>query len=102
MEEEEEVVSVEVCHECAARQRQIDALIKERARLQKQLSALSRKIPTRKASGDKFKGKKLHCPQCDAPVVERKGWRGIPFWGCSRYPKCKGSLQHDRSDKKRA
>ncbi len=32
----------------------------------------------------------LHCPQCHAPMVRRSGKHG-PFWGCSRYPSCKGT-----------
>ena len=34
------------------------------------------------------------CPRCDSPMVERtakKGrYAGQTFWGCSRYPNCKG------------
>lgn len=32
----------------------------------------------------------VHCPLCDAPMVQRTGPRGV-FLGCSRYPKCKGT-----------
>lgn len=31
------------------------------------------------------------CPKCDSPMVARNGKNGW-FWGCSTYPKCKGSL----------
>lgn len=35
------------------------------------------------------------CPVCGADMVERKATRGTnagaPFWGCSRYPKCRGT-----------
>jgi ssDNA-binding Zn-finger/Zn-ribbon topoisomerase 1 len=36
------------------------------------------------------------CPECLEPMVLRrppkgKTWR--PFWGCSDYPTCKGTLQ---------
>jgi restriction system protein len=35
------------------------------------------------------------CPQCGAHMVERKASRGPAageyFWGCSRYPKCRGT-----------
>ena len=30
------------------------------------------------------------CPQCSSPMVKRTGPRG-KFWGCSTYPKCKGT-----------
>ncbi len=30
------------------------------------------------------------CPKCNSPLVKRKGPRG-EFWGCSTYPKCKGT-----------
>lgn len=37
------------------------------------------------------------CPDCDSPMVLRKGSRG-PFWGCSLYPQCRGSRSEgDRS-----
>ncbi|MBO9356005.1 DNA topoisomerase III [Bordetella petrii] len=31
------------------------------------------------------------CPQCGAPTRQRSGKSG-PFWSCSRYPDCKGTL----------
>ncbi|MBG6956500.1 DNA topoisomerase III [Pseudomonas aeruginosa] len=31
------------------------------------------------------------CPQCGAPTRQRTGKSG-PFWSCSRYPACKGTL----------
>ena len=30
------------------------------------------------------------CPKCDSEMKERNGKYG-PFWGCTQYPKCKGS-----------
>lgn len=30
------------------------------------------------------------CPECEIPMVLREGPYG-EFWGCSRYPKCKGT-----------
>jgi DNA topoisomerase-1 len=33
---------------------------------------------------------KIACPKCGAPMVRRTGPRG-EFWGCSKYPACKGS-----------
>jgi restriction system protein len=38
-----------------------------------------------------------NCPQCSSVMVERtakKGkWAGNKFWGCPRFPKCKGIVQ---------
>ncbi len=34
-----------------------------------------------------------HCPKCEAPMVWREGsFRS--FWGCSTYPRCRGTLKH--------
>jgi len=37
------------------------------------------------------------CPQCRSPMVRRVARRGVrsgkPFWGCSRYPGCRGTRQ---------
>jgi DNA topoisomerase I len=30
------------------------------------------------------------CPRCGSPMVKRSGPRG-EFWGCSTFPKCKGT-----------
>ena len=33
---------------------------------------------------------KKTCPHCKADLVERKNSKtGAPFWGCSKFPKCK-------------
>jgi HJR/Mrr/RecB family endonuclease len=33
-----------------------------------------------------------HCPRCEAPMIRRVG--GFkPFWGCSRYPICRGKIE---------
>ncbi len=34
------------------------------------------------------------CPKCGTPMTARSGKRG-DFWGCTRYPKCKGTLSWD-------
>ncbi len=34
------------------------------------------------------------CPECGAPMVKRRSRRG-PFWGCSRYPECRGTRTAD-------
>ncbi len=41
------------------------------------------------------------CPQCGAPTRQRSGKSG-PFWSCSRYPDCKGTLPIESSTSKRA
>ncbi|HFF3749879.1 TPA: DNA topoisomerase, partial [Klebsiella pneumoniae] len=40
------------------------------------------------------------CPQCGAPTRQRTGKSG-PFWSCSRYPDCKGTLPVESSKSKR-
>lgn len=39
----------------------------------------------------------VSCPKCDSPMVARLGKNGW-FWGCSTYPKCKGSLNVEEVD----
>jgi Restriction endonuclease/Topoisomerase DNA binding C4 zinc finger len=34
-----------------------------------------------------------HCPKCEAEMVWREG-KVKPFWGCSRYPRCRGKLEY--------
>lgn len=37
--------------------------------------------------------KKPHCPKCDAEMSRRRNREsGDPFWGCSGYPMCRGTL----------
>lgn len=31
------------------------------------------------------------CPVCESRMIQRKSSFG-PFWGCTRYPKCKGTV----------
>ncbi len=33
----------------------------------------------------------VKCPNCGKPMVQRVGFRGAPFLGCSGYPKCKNA-----------
>jgi DNA topoisomerase-3 len=40
------------------------------------------------------------CPQCGAPTRQRTGKSG-PFWSCSRYPDCKGTLPVETGASKR-
>ncbi|MBJ7547669.1 DNA topoisomerase III [Achromobacter xylosoxidans] len=41
------------------------------------------------------------CPQCGAPTRQRNGKSG-PFWSCSRYPDCKGTLPVETGTSRRA
>ncbi|QHF44092.1 DNA topoisomerase III [Pseudomonas sp. S35] len=40
------------------------------------------------------------CPQCGAPTRQRSGKSG-PFWSCSRYPDCRGTLPVESGTSKR-
>ncbi|KGT50098.1 DNA topoisomerase III [Xanthomonas phaseoli pv. phaseoli] len=40
------------------------------------------------------------CPQCGVPTHQRSGKSG-PFWSCSRYPDCKGTLPVESGTSKR-
>ena len=35
----------------------------------------------------------IKCPECDGPMKLRPGRWGKYFFGCNKYPKCKGTLQ---------
>lgn len=37
-----------------------------------------------------MKPENVKCPECDGPMVSRKGKFGI-FWGCKSFPACKGT-----------
>jgi hypothetical protein len=37
-----------------------------------------------------------HCPKCGAPMVKRPGsgfYAGSHFWGCTRFPRCRGKIK---------
>ncbi len=34
-----------------------------------------------------------HCPKCESPMLWKEG-NFTPFWGCSRYPRCRGKLNY--------
>lgn len=46
---------------------------------------------------DKAHKNTVSCPKCGAPMVRRKAKRGQnagnEFWGCSRFPKCRGTYE---------
>jgi hypothetical protein len=70
------------------------------AALRQSLEALGRRerTPRREAAPPLpvLNSKAPACPTCDAPMVERTAKRGAyagkSFWGCSRYPRCTGTL----------
>ncbi|MFL5339268.1 MAG: type I DNA topoisomerase [Gemmataceae bacterium] len=35
----------------------------------------------------------IKCPNCGKPMVQRAGFRGVPFLGCSGYPECKTTMK---------
>jgi ssDNA-binding Zn-finger/Zn-ribbon topoisomerase 1 len=41
-----------------------------------------------------MKPENVTCPDCNAPMVARRSVNGA-FWGCSRYPRCKGTRNAD-------
>jgi hypothetical protein len=55
----------------------------------------------RPASRDVVVDPLLTCPICEGPMAERKGRFGA-FWGCLRYPECKGRLTVKEADAHRA
>ncbi|MGG3662981.1 restriction endonuclease [Bacillus gobiensis] len=47
-------------------------------------------IPNAAAVKMQVTPKTIHCPLCDAKMIEREGKNG-KFYGCSRYPACRGT-----------
>jgi DNA topoisomerase-3 len=39
------------------------------------------------------------CPMCNASMLRRKGKSG-PFWSCSRYPDCKGTVSISKATRR--
>jgi ribosomal protein L37AE/L43A len=48
------------------------------------LLAVVQQVPEAPAVSD------VMCPECGSKMVSRKGQFGV-FWGCSKYPNCKGT-----------
>ncbi len=48
---------------------------------------------------EKEQEKEPCCPRCGAPMVQRQAARGAnagkTFWGCSRFPNCRGIIAID-------
>jgi len=43
------------------------------------------------------------CPDCNSKMISRKGKYGV-FWGCSKYPECKGtrdSMGRSKADREK-
>ena len=38
------------------------------------------------------------CPQCSTPMQLRHSRRGSPFWGCPRFPDCRGSRNYSEAE----
>ncbi|WP_312519878.1 DNA topoisomerase 3 [Anaerospora sp.] len=41
------------------------------------------------------------CPRCGQGVLQPRNGRNGPFWGCSRYPECKGAYDDDQGKPKK-
>lgn len=61
------------------------------AKLVQQASGITLTVPATTS------GKK--CPECSSPMRKRQGSNG-PFWGCSRYPDCKGVVNIGNGSRK--
>lgn len=42
---------------------------------------------------------RMECPVCGGKMVKRHDRNGRPFWGCTSYPRCRGSRTWDHSQK---
>ena len=42
---------------------------------------------------DVLQSRDHHCPKCEAHMIFREG-NFTPFWGCSTYPRCRGTLKY--------
>jgi len=48
-----------------------------------------------------MKPENLKCPVCDGPMTSRANREtGARFWGCNKFPKCKGTRDVDGLSKK--
>ncbi len=47
-------------------------------------------VPTAREVRESVTPKEIHCPRCDSKMVLRNGRNG-KFYGCSKYPSCKGT-----------
>ncbi len=59
----------------------------------------NRIVRSAKPTTDQSASAQPNCPKCGAGMVKRTAKRGAnagnPFWGCSRYPDCRGTLSID-------
>lgn len=78
-----------------------DYVQKYRQRLaeQKELSPQTADTAEQDAKQEKEQEKEPCCPRCGAPMVQRQAARGAnagkTFWGCSRFPNCRGIIAID-------
>lgn len=77
-----------------ARGRNIELIDGERLdRMIQSVSGPGSQLSARKESQERL-GESPTCPTCDAPMVKRTAQRGKnagrPFWGCTRFPACRG------------
>src|SRR5205085_8735809 len=59
--------------------------------LKEKLKAQDAAMPQRKKVAVVDAPDNIKCPQCDGPMKVRSGFGGKPFYGCAKYPKCKGT-----------
>lgn len=45
-----------------------------------------------------FRYEEVLCPECNEPMVSRKGKYGV-FWGCKSFPNCKGTRDSNGKSK---
>ena len=77
-----------------ARETGIELVDGEQLRQQAWLADRVGTLPLTPSSQAALESDSLFCPRCGSPMVERVARRGSqsgrPFWGCSRFPKCRG------------
>ncbi|TCK05869.1 restriction endonuclease [Marinobacterium mangrovicola] len=66
------------------------------AKLDKMLRKAEQSMPEDTLRATETAPETLSCPKCSSPMVKRVARKGAnagrEFWGCSRYPKCRGIL----------
>lgn len=63
-------------------------------KLDKMLRKAGQVSPELESEAMQSSPEKILCPKCNAPMIKRVAQQGVnagrEFWGCSRYPKCRG------------
>jgi ATP-dependent helicase HepA len=57
--------------------------------------AVAVEVALRDAGGSVEEGESVLCPNCGTPMQLRFSRRGDPFWGCPRFPNCRGSRDYN-------